>query len=294
MKTRARSMVVTGLASLSVITALGCSIGTPAPPGPKVPVSFRAPEGPGPHKLSIIGSGRTEQTCDLPCTMEVPSGNAMFVGTGARTWSISGDIPKEPSEAEIKLNRRRAQSIAGWIIALVGGTAGSTAIALTRNGSADMQLKGGIAGGALAGVGVVGLIVALTAGSDEVKFTTGKAPAKLGGDTPPAPPVSPGASGVCKSRFDCTGGKVCSLGMCVTPACVADGDCPKGQGCSLEGKCEAPGAAPPKAPSCKSHIDCKGGLVCPKGECVKPACVADKDCPSGQGCSLEGQCEPAR
>lgn len=276
------------IAALSFISALGCSF-EHSPPGAKVPVSFRAPPDPGSYKLSIVGSGRTEQTCDLPCTMDVPSGSAMLVGTGARAFSIAAEIPKEPAEAEFKLTRRRAQAIAGWVIALVGGSAGGLALGLTRNGDSGTQLKGGIAGASLAGVGLIGAIIALTAGSDEVKFTTGKAPGKLGG---PAPPASPAPAGVCRSRFDCAGGKVCSLGLCVTPACVADSDCPKSQACSLEGQCESPGAAP-NAAACRSHLECKNGLVCPKGQCVTPMCVADKDCPAGQGCSLEGQCEPA-
>jgi hypothetical protein len=46
--------------------------------------------------------------------------------------------------------------------------------------------------------------------------------------------------------------------------------------------------------SCRSHIDCKAPLVCPKGQCVAPACIADKDCGAGKMCTLEGACAPLR
>lgn len=56
-------------------------------------------------------------------------------------------------------------------------------------------------------------------------------------------------------------------------------------------------AAPKQAPApagCRTHLDCKGGLVCPRGQCVPAACVADRECAAGQFCSLEGMCEPAK
>lgn len=59
----------------------------------------------------------------------------------------------------------------------------------------------------------------------------------------------------------------------------------------------APTTAPQVAPApaaCRTHLDCKGGLVCPRGQCVPPVCVADRDCAAGQLCSLEGTCEPVK
>lgn len=53
----------------------------------------------------------------------------------------------------------------------------------------------------------------------------------------------------------------------------------------------APPPAAPPVPACRSRLDCKGGLSCQRGQCVKPACVADNDCGAGQFCSLEGSCE---
>ncbi len=61
-------------------------------------------------------------------------------------------------------------------------------------------------------------------------------------------------------------------------------------------------AAPPSAPPvdssgigaakpCKSHVDCKDGLVCPEGECVAPTCRTAKECGVGKSCSVEGVCE---
>jgi hypothetical protein len=46
--------------------------------------------------------------------------------------------------------------------------------------------------------------------------------------------------------------------------------------------------------SCRSHLDCAAPNVCPKGQCVAPTCVADKDCGEGKMCTLEGVCEPVR
>jgi hypothetical protein len=50
-------------------------------------------------------------------------------------------------------------------------------------------------------------------------------------------------------------------------------------------------SAAPSSEPCRTHLDCKGGLVCPRGQCVAPSCVADKDCGPGRFCSLEGVCE---
>lgn len=51
-------------------------------------------------------------------------------------------------------------------------------------------------------------------------------------------------------------------------------------------------AATPAA--CRSHLDCKAPLVCPNGQCVAPACIADSDCGAGKMCTLEGTCAPLR
>lgn len=53
----------------------------------------------------------------------------------------------------------------------------------------------------------------------------------------------------------------------------------------------APSAAPN---ACRSHLDCKAGMVCPKGQCVAPSCVGDRECGAGRFCSLEGVCEPVK
>ncbi|MFO0759891.1 MAG: PQQ-binding-like beta-propeller repeat protein [Byssovorax sp.] len=57
---------------------------------------------------------------------------------------------------------------------------------------------------------------------------------------------------------------------------------------------KASATPPPAASTCRSHLDCKAGMVCPHGQCVTPACVGDRDCKAGQYCSLEGTCEPLK
>jgi hypothetical protein len=136
-----------------------------------VPVQFSAPSGASPQQLHISGAGRPEQRCELPCTLQVPSGSAVVGVSGPRKLFMAAVIPAEPSQAEVRF-QRRGQVIAGWITALAGLTAGGIALAATRNSGPDGQLKGGIAGAVGGGVGLVGIIVALTAGKDEVRFTS--------------------------------------------------------------------------------------------------------------------------
>lgn len=50
------------------------------------------------------------------------------------------------------------------------------------------------------------------------------------------------------------------------------------------------GDATPAEKTCRSHLDCKAGLVCPQGKCVAPSCTTDKQCGAGRWCSLEGSC----
>ena len=65
---------------------------------------------------------------------------------------------------------------------------------------------------------------------------------------------------------------------------------PEGKGPMSMG---APTAAASAPAECQTHLQCKGGLVCPKGHCVAPVCIADAQCAAGQMCTLEGVCEPA-
>lgn len=163
---------------------VGCSVSLPppVPVGAPVPVSFSGPSDGAARQVLISGEGRKEQTCDLPCTMQVPSGSALIGVTGPRKILVPAVVPSEPSQAELKF-QRRGQAIAGWVLTLAGLAGGSIALGVTRNGDADAQLKGGIAGATLAGVGLVGLIIALTSGKDEVVFKgapVGAAPASVG------------------------------------------------------------------------------------------------------------------
>lgn len=170
-------------AAAPLLCTLGCSFSLPppVPVGAPVPIAFSAPSSEGTQKIAISGEGRPEQSCEAPCTLQVPSGSALISVTGPRKLLVPAVIPAEASKAEIRY-QRRGQAIAGWVLALVGVTGGSIALAVTRNAGADGQLKGGIAGASLAGAGLVGLIVALTAGKDEVKFSADPAVA-----APPPP-----------------------------------------------------------------------------------------------------------
>jgi hypothetical protein len=77
--------------------------------------------------------------------MQVPSGSAVLSVSGPRKAFMPAVIPAEPSQAELRF-QRRGQAIAGWVTAIAGVTAGSIALAATRNSGPDGQLKGGIAG----------------------------------------------------------------------------------------------------------------------------------------------------
>lgn len=169
------------IAAAPLFLTLGCSFSVPptVPAGAVVPVQFDAPSESSPQRLQLSGPGRAEQSCELPCTMQVPSGSAVLTVSGPRKAVMAAVIPAEPSQAELRF-QRRGQAIAGWVTAIAGVTAGSIALAVTRNSGPDGQLKGGIAGAVGGGVGLVGLIVALTSGKDEVRFTS-------------APPAAPKA-----------------------------------------------------------------------------------------------------
>jgi hypothetical protein len=166
-----------------LLLTLGCSasVPPPVPAGAPVAVSFSVPSDSSPQQLQISGTGRPEQGCELPCTMQVPSGSALVSVSGPRKLLMPVVIPAEPAKGEIRY-QRRGQAIAGWLMAIAGATGGSIALAVTRNSGPDGQLKGGIAGATLGGVGLVGLIVALTSGKDEVQFS-----ADPGLVAPPAP-----------------------------------------------------------------------------------------------------------
>jgi hypothetical protein len=172
------------VAAAPLLLTLGCSASLPpsVPVGAPVAVSFNVPSESSPQQLNISGSGRPEQSCELPCTMQVPSGSALISVSGPRRLLVSGVIPAEPAKAEIRY-QRRGQAIAGWLLAIAGATGGSIALAVTRNSSPDGQLKGGIAGATLGGIGLVGVIIALTSGKDEVQFSA--APGLVA--PPPAP-----------------------------------------------------------------------------------------------------------
>jgi hypothetical protein len=171
------------LAAAPWLLTLGCSFEPPpvVPVGAAVPVHFNAPGTSSSQQLQISGAGRTEQQCELPCTMQVPSGSAVVAVSGPRKAFMAAVIPAEPSQAEVRF-QRRGQAVAGWLMALGGIAAGSVAIAVTRNAGPDGQRDGGIAGLVGGGVGLVGLVVALTAGHDEVRFSSApveKRPAAL-------------------------------------------------------------------------------------------------------------------
>lgn len=170
------------VAAAPLLFTLGCSFQPPpaVPVGPPVPISFEVPSASSPHQLRVSGPGRPDQSCELPCNLVAPSGSAVVTVSGPRMAVMPAVIPAEPSHAEVRF-QRRGQAIAGWILAIAGTTAGSIALAATRNSGPDGQLKGGIAGVVGGGVGLVGVIVALTSGKDELRFTPSPSAATAAG-----------------------------------------------------------------------------------------------------------------
>lgn len=96
--------------------------------------------------------------------------------------------------------------------------------------------------------------------------------AGCGPKTSKHPDTGPCASGhacptLCQASTDCSGGQVCSQGVCANPAptsttydrCYLDSDCAPGDHCSV-GVCTH---------DCAQDADCKGGNVCSnRGRCV--------------------------
>jgi hypothetical protein len=160
------------IAAAPLFFLLGCSFELPpqVPVGSAVPIAFSPPNDLSPYEVKVSGPGRPEQRCNLPCAMRVPSGSATVLVSGPRSYAVPVVIPREPSQAEL-MQQRIAQARIGWITMFSGGLVAGTALALTSDADADGQLKGGIVGLVGAGVALVGFIVVLTAGKDEVRFT---------------------------------------------------------------------------------------------------------------------------
>lgn len=90
------------------------------------------------------------------------------------------------------------------------------------------------------------------------------------------------ASSVCEYSSQCSGGKVCDNGQCVT-GCSATSPCGSGLTCT-NGACQATTTS-----SCASSSDCpKTAPYCVSGSCAL-ACTTDTECPTGDYCD-QGAC----
>ena len=104
-------------------------------------------------------------------------------------------------------------------------------------------------------------------------------------DVPTTPIGSVQMPAACRQDADCTGGKRCSAGSCVS-ACATAADCAAGLECSA-GVCRAPGASMCGISSalCQSDVQCGAGRACRDGRCYLACGPASTTCPVGQQCN---------
>jgi len=79
---------------------------------------------------------------------------------------------------------------------------------------------------------------------------------------------------LCSSNLDCSPNNLCINSYCYAPTCNIGNDCSNGSAC-INGSCIQVGS------SCTSNSDCFQ-LSCMNKVCVQ--CLANSDCPLGQGC----------
>lgn len=101
----------------------------------------------------------------------------------------------------------------------------------------------------------------------------------------------------CNSTLDCTGGRVCTGGVCSD--CTADTECAQGRACKA-GRCVVGCRVDANCPSgqkclegfcaeCLQNSDCSQGNICKEKKCV-PGCASDTDCQQGKRCGSDGSC----
>jgi hypothetical protein len=95
----------------------------------------------------------------------------------------------------------------------------------------------------------------------------------------------------CVQNSDCSGSLVCSFGHCHA-ACKKSKDCPSAERCVKDSSgstvCQQPNEV-----KCLYNSDCTAPLVCPiDGQC-RNQCRTDRDCVSGQLCTIELVCAEA-
>ncbi|MBN1924007.1 MAG: hypothetical protein JW791_04590 [Nanoarchaeota archaeon] len=72
----------------------------------------------------------------------------------------------------------------------------------------------------------------------------------------------------CTQNSECTSGKICCNGDCITPACTSDSQCSFGQACTNPGTCDAVCGTT----TCSNYRDCVSGRTCCSGACTALTC----------------------
>lgn len=105
--------------------------------------------------------------------------------------------------------------------------------------------------------------------------------------------------GGCTADYQCPGGELCDDGTC-NPGqppvpCTVESDCPPGPDDVYPPTCLGGFCTPTGDDSCGGDVDCPGGMVCDRGECVGGdapiPCVTAFDCAGGAVCE-GGYCTP--
>lgn len=88
---------------------------------------------------------------------------------------------------------------------------------------------------------------------------------------------------VCSTSDECSGGDICSAGLCQIVRCAKDGDCAAGSQCAF-GYCRLPDPCPADGGACPS------GKRCVAYRCLPTVCRGGKDCEYSETC-VGGVCE---
>jgi hypothetical protein len=115
-----------------------------------------------------------------------------------------------------------------------------------------------------------------------------------------APNTACNTSAPCPCGFSCRA-QSCTTNLGVaTPACVYDRDCPVDEFCNrAKYQCQFPmQLSATVGGTCTTNAECGEGSVCTTANtphlCVENLtheCFADDECPTGQRCNPDGQCE---
>jgi len=103
-------------------------------------------------------------------------------------------------------------------------------------------------------------------------------------------PAKAGVAKGCTLNSDCSGGLVCSFGLC-HKECEASTDCPAGQRC-VQSKGDSNVCQLSQEKQCDFNTDCSDPLICAIDRQCRNQCKGDKDCLMGQRCADEVCADP--